>query len=172
MHDDDSGLSGRRLSREVFEERFTDESGDVLPSRMVRERSESWEGVNETLESSAQVSLGCGHFHRFGQPVARCEICSRKAGRTLCVCMKCHVLCLVCGISVCRRHSRPGADGQRYCSRRCLRRGRKLGLATLAPSHVPARAPTAPVGSPVPLQPLLNRESSVSRFVKRLFEWW
>ena len=51
----------------------------------------------ETLESTAPIILQCGHTHSLGQPILRCDTCSRKAGRTIVICAKCHVRCPMCG---------------------------------------------------------------------------
>ncbi len=177
MHDD-SELAGRRLSRDVLEERIHDETGDFIRSRIVRERVESWDGVTETLESTAPIILQCGHTHSLGQPILRCDTCSRKAGRTIVICAKCHVRCPMCGKSVCLVHSRPGEDGQRYCSKRCKRRGQKFfAKAPAKPtSSTPAVPPKSPVSPKASVEtypmPVARSTGSFSRFLGRVLEWW
>ncbi len=177
MHDD-SRLSGRRLSREVFEEKLTSESGIVLHARMERERSETFEGVDEITECTSPVLLQCGHTHSLGQPVMRCDLCSKKSRHTVLVCQKCSVRCPVCGSSVCLAHSRPSPDGNRYCSNRCKRKGKKVfGVAPTPPATTtPPVSPKMPEptkgGSEMYPMPAARSRGSVSRLLGRVLEWW
>lgn len=113
---------GRRLGRNVVVHRTLDAlTGAETVTESVREVLETFDGVQETTVDEPSAVLHCGHLVRPGEPVARCEVCSRKAGNTVYVCAACAVQCPICGITLCQTHSRPASDGRRYCVK-CLRK--------------------------------------------------
>lgn len=119
-------LFGKRLAREVRAVRVLGPQGEeALSGADVREVVESADGSVETFITRGDLTLPCGHLHRLGHFLAQCELCSREAKAVVHVCSRCHVVCPVCGRSLCLRHTQPSPSGARYC-KRCYRKGLKL----------------------------------------------
>ena len=117
-----SDIFGKRLSRAVYVERTVDViTGEEEVSESSREVVEGWDGTLETVSMREARVLVCGHAWRSGEALARCELCSKKAGRTVYVCGACHVTCSGCGKALCQQHTSAAPDGRRYCAR-CLRK--------------------------------------------------
>lgn len=122
MSDSDDDLFGRRLSRSVYVERVVDpETGAEFVSEDSRDLIEGWDGTLETLSSREARAQACGHVWRAGEPLARCDLCTRKAGRAVYVCEACSVLCGRCGRSLCLKHTKPAPDSRQYC-KKCYRK--------------------------------------------------
>ena len=112
----------KRLSRSVYIERTVDaETGAEEVSENTRDLVEGWDGTLETVSSREARAQACGHVWQPGQSLARCEMCSKKAGKTVFVCEACSVTCGMCGMSLCLRHTKPAPDGNRYC-KKCHRK--------------------------------------------------
>ena len=164
---DDSDIHGRRVERRVISDIVTDENwGEEYAARAILETTQTFGGTVETNEESGVTMLACGHPHRPGGYLARCERCSQKAKRPVYVCAHCSVTCPVTGQSLCLRCTRPGPDGRRY-SPEGYQWAQRAGCfdATAAASSptpsVPVCAPSRPVCAP-------SRQGLLSR----LLEWW
>lgn len=152
---------GRHIERHVVRERVFDEfSGAEFANESMAETVESADGGIETLEHSDIRLLDCGHPHRPGQYVARCDGCSRNQRRPVLVCGQCAVTCPVTGESLCMRCTRPAPDGRRY-SPQGHKQAERLGLFA-APRPVGAEQIPSP-----PCVPARRRG-----LIVRLLEWW
>lgn len=137
MRSDESGMWGKVLSRDVFVERVLDSEGnEVLITSATAETVENWDGTNERAHAREVATVGCGHPHRMGEFLARCELCSKKAKRASFVCPRCSVQCPECGASLCVAHTRPTPDGFRYC-RKCFRKGYRRAMEKLGRDREP-----------------------------------
>lgn len=122
-------LMGRRLGRNVVVHRTIDAvTGAETVMESSREVLETFDGAQGTTVDEPSAVLHCGHFWRPGQPLARCDECSRKARKTVYICAACAVQCQLCGRALCMEHTRP-ASGQRYCPK-CLRKLPGAGTPT------------------------------------------
>lgn len=134
MFDEDKEIGKRRLARHVYEERIVDPvSGREYISESIRDVVENWDGTIEIRLVRPGELLACGHPYVAGQMRTVCGACSKKAGELKFVCEKCQVTCAYCGANVCQRHSVPGKDGRRYCSKKCVKASAALNSST--PKH-------------------------------------
>ncbi len=169
----DSAIFGRRvMSEECVELTRNARTGEEFIARNSREVKEGWDGTEEKVVSREVEVNACGHLHSLGQPRAVCEECSRQAGKhkTVFVCGDCSVQCEQCGRLLCKQHTRPGPDGHRYCSRRCLKKAMKLYVpaAPLCTPSCPGAGPSMPVGASSPNSNVSPRQSILSR----ILNWW
>lgn len=117
MFEDRPPLGGRQVERIIRRDRIIDpESGHEFSAEETIEVADTFDGVQEQLQSSVRQRLACGHVHQVGGYVAACECCSEKAGRPI----------YVCGICIVS-----SATGQTLC--------RKCAGAQAVPPCVPAR---------------------------------
>jgi hypothetical protein len=123
---DEPELSGRRMERHVESEHIGDGTGDELVTESVVDVTETFGGTAEHASRVDGALLSCGHVHRPGEYLARCDACSKKAKRTVYVCGECAFTCPVAGQSLCRRCGVPAPDG-RYFSRKGLKVAKKQG---------------------------------------------
>lgn len=152
MADDGSDIFGKRLSRAVCVERTVDViTGAEEVSESSREVVEGWDGTLETVSMREARVLVCGHAWRSGEALARCELCSKEAGRTVYVCGACSVTCSGCGKTLCLKHTKPAPDGNRYC-RKCYR----IALRQLRTQRTAGR----------------GTASGKAGLVSRFLEWW
>jgi len=174
MYDDGHDLEalfGRRVEEHVFRERIVEEgSGAEFSGEGSKVVSVRFDGVLEILERLNKTLLPCGHLHRPGDILVRCDACSRRAGgRPVLVCPECAFTCPVTGQTLCVRCGKLGPDGRRY-SRRGYRRARRLGFFTL-PRIVPPPEqgpPATDVPSTAPPASYPARKG----FLRKLLEWW
>ena len=157
----DASLFGRRIERRVIRSRVLDEpSGVEQADEEVEEIQETLDGAIEGIQVPFTRQLVCGHPHRPGEYLARCEACSEKAKRPVYVCEKCAVTCPVTGQALCLRHTQLGPDGRRYSPEGHKQAGR-MGLFAQ-----PSLTQTMPVSGP------LCTPSRLGRLVGKLLEWW
>ena len=151
MRRDDGEIWGKILSRDVYVERVLDPDGnEAHVMSATTETVENWDGTNEKSHAREVVTVGCGHPHRMGEFLARCELCSKKARRASFVCPKCAVQCPECGASLCVAHTRPTPDDLRYC-RTCFRKGYRRAMEKLGRDKQPG---------------------ILRRVAESLLEWW
>ena len=120
---DDLPPMERRHERKIRRERFRHTDGGMEETIETKDAIVHVDGEYETYEDVAAPILHCGHPHKLGEGVARCEACSKEAKRPALNCQGCSVKCRRCGKSMCLRHTLQGPEkikAIRYC-KRCFR---------------------------------------------------
>ena len=167
MHDRHDDIFGRRIERRVMGEIFRDDVFDTdFDSRQVAETIETSDGTLEVSSLSHGTMHTCGHAHRPGQDIVRCEASSQKARRAVYVCPRCAFTCPVSGQTLCLKCGRLGPDGRRY-SPEGLKQAERMGFFDR-----PTRAPDAGPRFEQPSTRVVCAPRRGKSLWQSLVEWW
>ena len=168
MHERDDEVFGWSLSRDVSRDSMLDDQyATESVAESFKETKEWFDGRIDTVANAVARVLKCGHLHRLGDALVRCERCSSKAKRAVYVCERCGVTCPVTGQTLCLQCTELGPDGRRY-SPRGYKRARRLGLFDLPTAEL--RAPSAHPALCAPSR--LGRRGGGRGLLSCLLEWW
>lgn len=196
----EDAIGGRHIAREFDTVEVRDSvTGEIHASGSRTEVVETLDGVMERRRVTEQTVATCGHPLAPGEAGILCPVCSRAyGGRTMYACAACACVCPVCGHVSCLQHSVPGPGGiHRFCSKKCLKKGEKLGLNQIpvSPSAdrrvepfdtrrdagVPTpysaaprtgRPPSGPVPSASSPSAPRRREGLLTRLARGVLSWW